>query len=182
MTEVAKPFFKYRLKRFLRRRRVKKASLDGGGIAHDDDDDDDDDDASDHNTFTTLMDVYREGRLRAEYDRHCNRGHHTNHDQAFTTWWNRKQHKNHNHNDNDDDDDDDEGRLRLVDREERFPYSFVARYLEQLQRPVAEDLTMDWMELLIQFGYVTMFAVAFPLGAIFCFVNNLIEIRVVRRI
>mmetsp|Transcript_13493 Transcript_13493/g.39828 ORF Transcript_13493/g.39828 Transcript_13493/m.39828 type:complete len:778 (+) Transcript_13493:57-2390(+) len=33
----------------------------------------------------------------------------------------------------------------------------------------------EYAELTIQFGYVTMFAVAFPLGAAICFVNNVIE-------
>ncbi|VDQ12429.1 unnamed protein product [Trichobilharzia regenti] len=40
-----------------------------------------------------------------------------------------------------------------------------------------EDPTDDFLEMFIQFGYVSMFAGIFPLAGLLAFVNNLIEIR-----
>jgi anoctamin-8 len=35
----------------------------------------------------------------------------------------------------------------------------------------------DYLEMLVQFGYVTLFSSAFPLAALCAFLNNIIEIR-----
>ena len=40
-----------------------------------------------------------------------------------------------------------------------------------------EDTFEDYLEMFIQFGYVTLFSSAFPLAAACAFVNNVIEIR-----
>ena len=40
-----------------------------------------------------------------------------------------------------------------------------------------EDTFEDYLEMLIQFGYVTLFSSAFPLAALCAFLNNIIEIR-----
>jgi hypothetical protein len=45
-------------------------------------------------------------------------------------------------------------------------------------RPEYESTFDDYNELVIQFGYVILFVVAFPLAPLFAFVNNMIEIRV----
>lgn len=43
------------------------------------------------------------------------------------------------------------------------------------------DVTFaDYQELMIQYGYVTLFAVAFPLAPLLAFLNNVFELRVVR--
>ena len=39
------------------------------------------------------------------------------------------------------------------------------------------DLFEDYSELLLQFGYVTLFSAAFPLAPLCALVNNVIEIR-----
>uniref|UniRef100_A0A915HV67 Anoctamin n=1 Tax=Romanomermis culicivorax TaxID=13658 RepID=A0A915HV67_ROMCU len=36
----------------------------------------------------------------------------------------------------------------------------------------------EYMEMMVQFGYVVLFAPAFPLAAFICFLNNLVEIRI----
>ena len=36
----------------------------------------------------------------------------------------------------------------------------------------------DFQEMVIQFGFMTLFAVAYPIGALFALINNIIEIRV----
>jgi hypothetical protein len=41
----------------------------------------------------------------------------------------------------------------------------------------AYDVAVEHTEILIQFGYVTMFAVAFPLAPLFALANNLWEAR-----
>jgi hypothetical protein len=35
----------------------------------------------------------------------------------------------------------------------------------------------DFKEMAIQFGYVTLFAVSFPLAALFAYLNNVTELR-----
>lgn len=40
-----------------------------------------------------------------------------------------------------------------------------------------EDTLEDHLEMLIQFGYVTLFSSAFPLAALCALLNNIIEIR-----
>lgn len=36
----------------------------------------------------------------------------------------------------------------------------------------------DYLEMFIQFGYVLLFSPAFPLAAVCCLINNILEIRV----
>jgi len=40
-----------------------------------------------------------------------------------------------------------------------------------------EDTYEDYLEMLIQFGYVTLFSSAFPMAAVCALLNNVIEIR-----
>lgn len=40
-----------------------------------------------------------------------------------------------------------------------------------------EDTFEDYLEMLIQFGYVTLFSSAFPMAAMCALLNNIIEIR-----
>lgn len=40
------------------------------------------------------------------------------------------------------------------------------------------DLLDEYLEMVIQYGFVTLFVAAFPLAPLFAFVNNLMEIRV----
>ena len=40
-----------------------------------------------------------------------------------------------------------------------------------------EDTYEDYLEMLIQFGYVTLFSSAFPMAAVCALLNNIIEIR-----
>ena len=36
----------------------------------------------------------------------------------------------------------------------------------------------EYLEMVIQYGFITLFVVAFPLGPLFAFLNNIIEIRI----
>ncbi len=36
----------------------------------------------------------------------------------------------------------------------------------------------EYLEMVIQFGFITLFVVAFPLGPLFAFLNNILEIRI----
>jgi hypothetical protein len=36
----------------------------------------------------------------------------------------------------------------------------------------------EYLEMVIQYGFITLFVVAFPLGPLFAFLNNVIEIRI----
>lgn len=38
-------------------------------------------------------------------------------------------------------------------------------------------LFYEYLEMVLQFGFLTLFVAAFPMGPIFCFINNIIEIR-----
>ncbi|CAH8558225.1 unnamed protein product [Heterobilharzia americana] len=60
-------------------------------------------------------------------------------------------------------DNSDEARIAAAERE-----ATLLRY---------EDPTDDFLEMFIQFGYVSMFAGIFPLAGLLAFINNLIEIR-----
>ena len=40
-----------------------------------------------------------------------------------------------------------------------------------------EDTFEDYLEMFIQFGYVTLFSSAFPMAAMCALINNVIEIR-----
>ena len=61
----------------------------------------------------------------------------------------------------------------------------IKRYSESLETKWERDwflldeneVSYDYIEMVIQFGFVTLFSSAFPLAALFAFFNNLIEIR-----
>eukprot|EP00301_Raphidiophrys_heterophryoidea_P003585 c11613_g1_i1.p1 GENE.c11613_g1_i1~~c11613_g1_i1.p1 ORF type:complete len:786 (+),score=190.77 c11613_g1_i1:94-2451(+) len=48
---------------------------------------------------------------------------------------------------------------------------------DQVSAPVFEGTFYEYNEMLIQFGYVTLFAAAFPLASVSSWVNNVIELR-----
>jgi len=54
----------------------------------------------------------------------------------------------------------------------------VPFFEQQASAAAFEGTFMEYNELMIQFGYMTMFAVAFPLAAVFALINNIIEIKV----
>ena len=56
--------------------------------------------------------------------------------------------------------------------------SMLSNMMLQAHRPEPEKITGEYIEMLVQFGYICMFAIAFPLGCLMCFVNNIIEIRI----
>eukprot|EP00736_Rhodelphis_marinus_P007211 Rmarinus@m.17409 len=45
-------------------------------------------------------------------------------------------------------------------------------------KPNYVNLSEDYLEMIIQFGFVTMFVAAFPLAPVFAFLNNVFEIRI----
>lgn len=49
---------------------------------------------------------------------------------------------------------------------------------EQCALPSPSPIFYEYNELMIQYGYMTMFATAFPLASLFALVNNILEIRV----
>jgi hypothetical protein len=52
-----------------------------------------------------------------------------------------------------------------------------ATVLEEAQLAKFKGTHLEFIDMAIQFGYVAIFAVAFPVGSIVCFVNNLLEKR-----
>jgi len=55
--------------------------------------------------------------------------------------------------------------------------SYMSVHEKQTHMPVYLSTFSDYNELVIMFGYVTMFAMALPIGSALCFLNNCIEIR-----
>lgn len=55
------------------------------------------------------------------------------------------------------------------------PSSNVER---QAHQPEFAGVSQEYQELVLQFGYVVLFASAFPLGPLFCLLNNLVEIKI----
>jgi len=49
---------------------------------------------------------------------------------------------------------------------------------EQMEKDVYEDTIDDMSELIVQFGFVTLFVMAFPLTPLLAIVNNIIEMKV----
>lgn len=52
-----------------------------------------------------------------------------------------------------------------------------SRYIQELKLPSYPSTVRDYAEMVIQFGYLVLFGVAFPLSAVISFVNNIIEVR-----
>jgi len=64
--------------------------------------------------------------------------------------------------------------------EDTFEYNlphFMSNHEKESNMEVYTSTFYDYNELVIQFGYVTMFALALPMGSLLCWVNNFIEIR-----
>lgn len=53
----------------------------------------------------------------------------------------------------------------------------LAQAVLQSRKPEAEDVLEEYLELVIQFGFVALFCAAFPLAPLTAFVNNVLEIR-----
>ena len=51
------------------------------------------------------------------------------------------------------------------------------RWEEDFKLLPESEVSYDYVQLVIQFGFVTLFSSAFPLAALFAFVNNLFELR-----
>lgn len=76
--------------------------------------------------------------------------------------------------------------IRRIATETILPYVLMKRsrkknkihspLVEEIQQPEYEQFD-DYLEMVIQFGYVTLFASAFPLAGILSLVSNLIEVR-----
>lgn len=52
-----------------------------------------------------------------------------------------------------------------------------SRYIEESKLPSYATTVRDYSEMVIQFGFLVLFGVAFPLSAVISFVNNIIEVR-----
>jgi len=53
----------------------------------------------------------------------------------------------------------------------------MTRAEAEAKKEVYPGVFMDYSEMAIQFGYTTLFAAAFPMGALLALINNIIEIR-----
>lgn len=51
------------------------------------------------------------------------------------------------------------------------------KYVEQSKLAAYESTMEDYAELVIQFGYLTLFGIAFPLASVVNLINNVIEVR-----
>lgn len=58
--------------------------------------------------------------------------------------------------------------------------TFEARWIQDFNAaPVAErGFFHEYLEMVLQFGFVTLFVTAFPIGPLFALLNNIVEIRV----
>ncbi|KAM7538245.1 hypothetical protein Aperf_G00000076788 [Anoplocephala perfoliata] len=59
----------------------------------------------------------------------------------------------------------------------KFSDVIITRVEQEEIMPVYDDATDDYLEMFIQFGYVSMFTCAFPICGLLAFLNNLLEIR-----
>ena len=59
-------------------------------------------------------------------------------------------------------------------------YTELAKWEKDFHLIGWENLTLfeEYLEMVIQYGFITMFCVSFPLGPLFSYLNNLIEIRI----
>ena len=46
------------------------------------------------------------------------------------------------------------------------------------KHPTKIFLLLFLLKIVIQFGFITMFSISFPLGPLFSYINNLVEIRI----
>jgi len=53
--------------------------------------------------------------------------------------------------------------------------TLVQRIEHELSLPAYQGTFVEYNEMILQFGYMTLFAVAYPLGAVLCFLNNVLE-------
>ena len=53
---------------------------------------------------------------------------------------------------------------------------WVRDYEDRIEYP-PRGLYKEYLELVVQFGFLTLFATAFPLAPLFCLLNNVLEIR-----
>ncbi|XP_031159665.1 anoctamin-7 isoform X3 [Sander lucioperca] len=68
-------------------------------------------------------------------------------------------------------------KMRLKEEEEREEEEKVSPWEEDYQLLLCEGLFSEYMEMVIQFGFVTIFVAACPLAPLFALVNNWVEIR-----
>jgi len=54
---------------------------------------------------------------------------------------------------------------------------YMSTHEREAHMPVYESTFSDYNELVIQFGYVVMFAMPLPIGGLLCLINNMVEIR-----
>jgi hypothetical protein len=52
-----------------------------------------------------------------------------------------------------------------------------ATVIEESQLAKFQGTHLEFIDMAIQFGYVSIFAVAFPVGSVVCWINNLLEKR-----
>ena len=50
--------------------------------------------------------------------------------------------------------------------------------LDDLLAPSQDTIRTEYEEMVVQFGFLALFGVAFPLAPLFAWINNLFEIRV----
>lgn len=69
---------------------------------------------------------------------------------------------------------------RGMQQTQQSPYQVTSarsRYFQEAKLPAYHSTIEDYGELIIQFGYLVLFGVAFPLAAVVNLINNLIEVR-----
>merc|ERR1712093_239350 len=54
---------------------------------------------------------------------------------------------------------------------------FMSKHELESHKPIYTSTFHDYNEIVIQYGYVTMFATALPIGSLLCLINNIVEIR-----
>eukprot|EP00741_Cyanophora_paradoxa_P024339 tig00000053_g23503.t1 len=66
---------------------------------------------------------------------------------------------------------------RKVTKERTFADADLTQIERQSNMPDYDGLFADYNEMIIQFGYVTLFASGFPLAAVLALLNNIVELR-----
>jgi anoctamin-10 len=71
------------------------------------------------------------------------------------------------------------GKFDFNDPDEKLRHQIEIEFdLEPYESGEIDGTYADYMELMIQYGYVVLFAVAFPLSPFLAFINNVLEIQV----